>query len=113
MTDHAKLFAKLDLEKAPIRYNENTLIVRYASGINEPLAKDEYFVIMVTDPLYKNGCPRPKSDYFKLQYEWIGIECTSNGRIYISKKYNSRKNGYRGDTMVVRVGDKDRCRILS
>ena len=72
----------------------------------DKLAKNEYYALMVTD--HYNKHKRPKSDYLDYDKDWIGLERTSAGSIYISKDYNKRKDLYRGVVVIVKVSKKDK-----
>jgi hypothetical protein len=103
-----------------IKYNSNIDIVDVVSNRQSlhpsiptrELQQDyEFFALMVTDSQNKNT--RPKTDYFLHAKDWIGLEQTSDNRIYISKNFNKRYDGFRGETVIVSVIDKSLCCILS
>lgn len=89
-----------------VQYNDNILIV------DEPLADDEYYALIVKG---LPGLPSDfhRKDYFDLEKGWIGLECTSNQQIYISKSKPKRTSVLRGETVKVRVKDKTKCCELS
>ena len=74
------------------------------------LEKNEYYALMVTDE--ENRGSRPKKDYVDFYKGYIGLERTSDGRIYISKDYEKRSDQYRGKTVVVEVSPDARTTEL-
>lgn len=96
----------------PMPYDDNITLMRYATKPHESLKENEFYVLMVTDPherYFPTVKPRAKSDFFKPEYYWVGLECVYNNKVYISKRYNKRHNFYRGVTMIASVKDSNRC----
>lgn len=96
------------------KYNENiTLIREVSSGANGELQPDIYYALMVID--YPRLADKERKDsrtFFDIKKGQLGLERTSEDRIYISKDYNKRKNLYRGIVMVVQVKNPKLCCIL-
>ena len=88
------------------KFNENIKLVKI---VDKPikLKKDEYYALMVTD-LY-NRHLRPDSDYWNYSRGYLGLERTSEHKIYISKDFYKRKNLGRGLTFVIKVKSKKEC----
>ena len=93
-----------------MKYNENITIDFIEK--KRKLEPSEYYVLMVVDERSKTLNLRPKSDYFKYDFNWIGLEQTSDGKIYISKCYGKRVNYERGIPMIADVKDVSKCCIL-
>jgi hypothetical protein len=107
MTDITRI---ADLAASPIAYDDNITLAGYADR-SETLPEDQYYVLLVTDTF--NSGVRSERDYWKPQYAWVGLECTSRPeRVYISKNFNRRHNGYRGIVLIVTVKEVSRCFIL-
>jgi hypothetical protein len=104
MTDTSRI---ADLESSPIAYDENITLIGYTEK-SVTLEKNQYYVLMVTDTI--NMGERPNSDYWRSQFGWVGLECTSlPERVYISKKFNSRHVPIRGITLIATVKDVSAC----
>lgn len=69
------------------------------------LKDNEYYVLMVVD---YNKELRKRNDFINFDKGYIGLECTSENRVYISKTFNSRKNPYRGITCIVDINSADK-----
>ena len=94
------------------KFNENITLLREAEREDEEkLSKDEFFVLMVMDEDGRRN--RLESDYWDFSKGEIGVERTSVDEVYISKKYNARRNPLRGITWLVEVKDTDKCCILT
>jgi len=53
-----------------------------------------------------------KDEYFNYDESWIGLECTSDKKVYISKNKNKRENRNRGFVFIVKVKNINKCYIL-
>ena len=94
-----------------MKYNNNMEFDLIKNGKKYPTLKEnQYFVLMVIDENNKNK--RSKLDCFDYDLGWVGLECTSGGRIYISKDFNKRANWARGEVMVATVKNIDECYVL-
>jgi hypothetical protein len=85
-----------------IRLKESILSREEAKGIK--LKDNEYFALMVEDK------KRGYSDNRKFLDElmgWLGLECTSERRVYISKDFFKRWNPHRGTTYIVAVDNPE------
>lgn len=97
--------------KTIIEYNYNisfdptTRNSRVISG----LESNEYYVLMVKDSKKYNDT----RDFFNAEMEWLGLEQTSEGKIYISKKFNNRQFGIHGDTFLAKVNNPTLCLELN
>lgn len=86
------------------------IIKEKATG-KEDLKENEYFALMVTDHDYKER--RPKKDYIDFEKGWIGIERTSENKIYISKEADKRTDRMRGDLIIVNIKKEDNVCLLN
>jgi hypothetical protein len=100
------------------QYNDNIELCYKVGGIQHhgKLTDKQYYALMVIDwQVSDNG---GKTDHGDRRKFWnkkageMGLECTSDDRVYISKNYNQRHQMERGDTWVVSVADPTLCRIL-
>ncbi len=99
----------------PLSYDENITLLRYGTDPQEALKEDEFYVLMVLDDkdlYFPSSEPRAKSDFFKPEYYWIGLECMSDKKVYISKRYSTRHAYLRGYTMIASVKDPILCHTL-
>jgi len=89
---------------------DGNIVIMGEEFSNTGLDSNEWYALMVTDysPRRKN-----RSDMFLKEKGWVGLECTSNGTVYISKRKGARNNLSRGMTVVVRVGDESLCYELA
>ena len=89
-----------------MKYNENISIVEQKGDLTE----NQWFALMVVDfDEWKD-----RTDMFDKDRGWVGLECTSGKRVYISKKRGSREplSGFRGETVVIEVKNPGECYIL-
>jgi hypothetical protein len=82
---------------------------------NTILNEDEYFAVMVTD-ISNPDSPHVKGIDVINHLPLVGIEKTTRqdgSGYYISKDYSRRKTSSRGQSVVVKVKDIDKCCLLS
>ena len=91
-----------------VKYNSNIELTSVAKGQFE-LADNEYFVLMVTDT-HKGKCDA--RNFFDVDRQWMGLECTGEKRIYISKDFHNRHKPYRGTTFIATVQNTELCNEL-
>ena len=105
------------MEVAPMKqerqYNENIRLLKDVTKadprqVEKGLAKDEYFVLMVTDNPDHN-----KVNFWDRDKGYLGLERNSNNRVYISRKLNNRLSAFRGVTFLARVTDPTICYELT
>lgn len=81
------------------------------------LEDDEYFALMVIDYDYpRNRSPHVIGIDVYSHVGLVGIEGTSKPqRPYISKNYSSRRDSYRGKTVIVKINEADleKCCVLN
>ncbi len=86
-----------------IKYNNNiTIINDDVKGLKEPLKKNEWFALMVVDDVNWTDKQDNRS-WFDKKKGWLGLECTSEIKVYISKTINNRTNRGRGNTQIIKV----------
>lgn len=79
----------------------NIQLIDVANG-EETLKENEYYVLMVEDSHGKT-LGRKKHEYSDYENGFVGIECNSEHKRYISKKYDDRRVPYRGITFIAEV----------
>ena len=90
-----------------MKYNENITIVEQDGDLEE----NQWFALMVMDlDEWKD-----RTDMFDKNRHWVGLECTSGKRVYISKKREKRESltSFRGEMVVVEVKDPNLCLKLA
>jgi len=76
-------------DKGIVIYNNNITIVKRDVTGDEQLTTNQYYALMVMG--------------------YLGLECTSEKMVYISKNYHKRHDLLRGRTFVVSVKDNTKC----
>ena len=93
-----------------MQYNDDIILIRKLNEELPRLSRDQFYALMVEDNY--NKYRRAKQDYFDYDTGSIGLEKTTEGRIYISKEFHKRKNLGRGSTYLVEVkGMSNTCMI--
>ena len=95
-----------------IKYNNNiNLIEKVISpqDFKKELKESQFFALMVTDyPRFSNDGRK----WFNKDKGWLGLECITEGKIYITKKIKLRTDLYRGETWLIEVSNPNLCYIL-
>lgn len=91
-----------------MKYNNNITLIEKATK-QAKLPQNQYYALMVVDTV-KHKDPRK---FFNISEGWVGLECTSKDRIYISKSFQERRSPLRGDTWLVSVAKPELCYLLS
>jgi hypothetical protein len=85
---------------------KNIEIIKEITQPEKELKDNQFYALMVTDEYNKDLQMRPKTDYYDYEKAYIGIECNSEHKIYISKEFNNRNDRNRGKTILINVFDK-------
>ena len=86
-------------------YNKNIQIIDENPSIKTDLKDNEYFALMVMDL----DTPTDERDWFNAEKKYVGLSCTSEKRIYISKDWRKTDDKWRGKTVLVSVQDPSEC----
>ena len=81
-------------------YNKNIQIIDENPSIKTDLKDNEYFALMVMDL----DTPTDDRDWFNAEKKYVGLSCTSEKRIYISKDWRKTHDKWRGIDFNKRVG---------
>lgn len=91
-----------------MKYNSNIFLLRKIENQSEANKQEpnSYYALMVEDVENKH---RTDIDFFDRKLGWIGLERTSDGRIYISNKFHNCFEPSRGTTWLVAVHNPQLC----
>mgnify|MGYP001419339929 CR=1 FL=1 len=84
-------------------YINSSFPVKFIKRVDKPieLSDNQYYALVVTDNVFQLTNPHVEAvDTIKKEY-YVGIERFSDARYYFSKNFYSRKDAYRGVTIVV------------
>ena len=79
--------------------------VKFISRVTKPveLSDNQYYALVVTDNLFGFENPHIQAVSVVNKEYYVGIERLSDARYYLSKNFESRKNAYRGITIVIEI----------
>ncbi len=100
-----------------MEYNENIEILEIDTGLKTSLEENEWYALMVIDEkveLYNGRTEKGDNrNWFNKAKGYLGLECVSDYRVYISKKISNRQDRLRGYTCLVKVKNPKECSILT